>query len=50
MSDEVQVHMCPLERYAVTECCGVSPFELAPYGSRMTLIPELVTCDALIQR
>jgi|SRR5690242_4176813 len=37
------VHECPLDRGATTPCCGKSPFELHPQ-SRMTVMPELITC------
>lgn len=41
---EETVHACPEDDDALTPCCGFSPFEL-PRTDRLTLDPELVTCD-----
>jgi hypothetical protein len=40
------VHRCPLEGEGLTPCCGRTPFELDPWGSRMTLDDSLVTCKS----
>jgi hypothetical protein len=38
------VHRCPPKSWAVTPCCGRTPFEL-PRTDRMTVDSEQVTCS-----
>lgn len=45
---DVVVHACPVPFSeggdGLMPCCGRTPFEVEPWGNRVTLDPALVTC------